>query len=147
MTHPGAQAESGHHPCPWCDNPVPTGAGDCPSCGQPLCPECGAKVGAYWPNCMTCGAKRELVCPKCEAPVKPRDRTCSHCGTSLERGAAAEPPPPAPAPQASPSLPPVGQSVPACSICGRQDETLRLAAFPYVFSVVFLTFRRAFAGL
>ncbi len=34
-----------------------------------------------------------------------------------------------------------------CSVCGRQDETLRVVAYPYVVSVVFMTFRRSFAGL
>jgi len=37
--------------------------------------------------------------------------------------------------------------VPACQKCGRQDETLRVVAFPFVFSVVVITFRRNFAGL
>jgi tetratricopeptide (TPR) repeat protein len=53
-------------------------------------------------------------------------------------------------PQADPTaaelasgLPPV----PACMICGRQDETLRLTAFPYVFSLLIVTYRRAFVGL
>ncbi len=31
----------------------------------------------------------------------------------------------------------------ACRICGRQDATLRLVAYPYVFSLLLLTFRRA----
>jgi tetratricopeptide (TPR) repeat protein len=35
----------------------------------------------------------------------------------------------------------------ACSVCGRQDETLRAVVYPYVFSLVIVTFRRAFAGL
>jgi hypothetical protein len=34
-----------------------------------------------------------------------------------------------------------------CQVCGRQDETLRLVAYPYVFSLVVITFRRAFTGL
>lgn len=37
-------------------------------------------------------------------------------------------------------------STPACSICGRQDETVRSVVFPFVISVVVLTFRRAFSG-
>ena len=36
---------------------------------------------------------------------------------------------------------------PACQKCGRQDETLRLVVFPFVFSLVVITFRRAFTGL
>jgi tetratricopeptide (TPR) repeat protein len=44
-----------------------------------------------------------------------------------------------------PVLPP--NVPPACEICGRQDETLRLVAFPYVISVIVMTFRRNFAGL
>lgn len=37
--------------------------------------------------------------------------------------------------------------VPACQKCGRQDETLRLVSYPFVISVVVITFRRAFAGM
>ena len=44
-----------------------------------------------------------------------------------------------------PVLPP--DAPPACEICGRQDETLRLVALPYVISVIVMTFRRNFAGL
>jgi tetratricopeptide (TPR) repeat protein len=40
-----------------------------------------------------------------------------------------------------------GDSVPACDVCGRQDETLRLAGFPYVFSLLIMTWRRSFAGV
>ena len=40
-----------------------------------------------------------------------------------------------------------GRSAPKCSICGRQDETLRAVSYPYVFSVILLTFRRGFSGL
>ena len=36
---------------------------------------------------------------------------------------------------------------PACQVCGRQDETLRIVVFPYVVSLLFVTFRRAFGGL
>ena len=36
---------------------------------------------------------------------------------------------------------------PACMVCGRQDETLRIVALPYVISLVVVTFRRAFVGL
>ena len=36
---------------------------------------------------------------------------------------------------------------PACEVCGRQDETLRLVAYPYVISLLVVTFRRNFAGL
>ena len=38
-------------------------------------------------------------------------------------------------------------SAPACSVCGRQDETVRAAVFPFVISVIVLTFRRAFSGI
>jgi hypothetical protein len=34
-----------------------------------------------------------------------------------------------------------------CQVCGRQDETLRVVAYPYLFSLIFVTFRRAFFGL
>lgn len=37
--------------------------------------------------------------------------------------------------------------VPACEKCGRQDETLRAVVFPFVFSLVVVTFQRAFSGL
>lgn len=45
-----------------------------------------------------------------------------------------------------PALEPSAQP-PACQKCGRQDETLRFVVYPFVFSVVFLTFRRALTGL
>jgi hypothetical protein len=35
----------------------------------------------------------------------------------------------------------------ACTICGRQDETVRLAVFPYVYSLLVVTFTRGFAGI
>lgn len=38
-------------------------------------------------------------------------------------------------------------SAPACSICGRQDESVRLVSFPYVFSILIMTFRRTFSGV
>ena len=38
-------------------------------------------------------------------------------------------------------------SPPACVVCGRQDETLRLVSYPYAFSLILVTFRRAFSGL
>jgi tetratricopeptide (TPR) repeat protein len=46
-------------------------------------------------------------------------------------------------------LGPTGVDVrlPACSVCGRQDETLRYVSYPYVVSIVVLTFRRSFSGL
>ena len=50
-------------------------------------------------------------------------------------------------PSAPPAPTPHTEEVPACSVCGRQDETLRLVAYPYVFSLAVLTFRRTFAGL
>lgn len=34
----------------------------------------------------------------------------------------------------------------SCSVCGRQDETVRSVIYPFVISVVVLTFRRAFSG-
>ena len=37
--------------------------------------------------------------------------------------------------------------VPACQECGRQDETLRVVAYPFVVSLVLVTFRRNFAGV
>ncbi len=38
-------------------------------------------------------------------------------------------------------------TIPACEVCGRQDETLRLVALPYVVSLVVVTFRRTWTGL
>lgn len=37
--------------------------------------------------------------------------------------------------------------VPACSVCGRQDATLRIVSYPFVVSIIFVTFQRVFAGL
>jgi hypothetical protein len=36
---------------------------------------------------------------------------------------------------------------PRCSICGKQDETVRLVTYPWVFSALVVTFRRAFIGI
>jgi tetratricopeptide (TPR) repeat protein len=36
---------------------------------------------------------------------------------------------------------------PRCEVCGRQDETLRLSAYPYVYSIIVMTFRRGFTGV
>jgi tetratricopeptide (TPR) repeat protein len=37
--------------------------------------------------------------------------------------------------------------VPSCQVCQAQDETLKLVSYPFVFSVIFATFQRAFAGI
>jgi hypothetical protein len=37
--------------------------------------------------------------------------------------------------------------LPSCQSCGRQDETVRLATYPFVFSLVVITFQREFSGL
>jgi len=50
-----------------------------------------------------------------------------------------------PSPTPTNAAPGPGQ-VPACSICGRQDETVRSVAYPYVFSLLVMTFRRSFSG-
>jgi tetratricopeptide (TPR) repeat protein len=42
---------------------------------------------------------------------------------------------------------PLKDAIPACSVCGRQDETLRLISLPFVFSLIVVTFRRAMVGL
>lgn len=39
-----------------------------------------------------------------------------------------------------------GQLPVSCEVCGRRDETVRLVAYPYVFSFVVVTFQRAFGG-
>jgi tetratricopeptide (TPR) repeat protein len=36
---------------------------------------------------------------------------------------------------------------PACQVCGRQDESLRLVILPYVISLLVVTFRRAWVGI
>lgn len=33
-----------------------------------------------------------------------------------------------------------------CDVCGRQDDTVRYVAYPYVFSFIVVTFQRAFSG-
>jgi len=33
-----------------------------------------------------------------------------------------------------------------CDVCGRQDETVRFVVYPYVFSILVVTFQRAFSG-
>jgi len=149
MENHKAQTGGSHSSCPQCGEPVVAGVDECPACGQPLCPECGAAVGEHWPSCMACGARWDLLCPECKAVVKPRHRHCPSCGVSLEADPDEVTPAPPPRPTPPVSAPPAisGQSIPACMVCGRQDETLRLALFPYVFSLVFLTFRRAFGGI
>lgn len=37
--------------------------------------------------------------------------------------------------------------LPSCQVCGRQDETLRAVSYPFIISVIFVTFWRAFSGL
>ncbi len=44
-------------------------------------------------------------------------------------------------------IPTVPVQIPACQKCGRQDETLRLVAYPFVFSLVIVTYRRALRGM
>lgn len=56
------------------------------------------------------------------------------------------PHPEMPVPAATPA-PLVYSGVPACSVCGRQDETLRIVVYPWLVSVVLVSFRRAFVGL
>ena len=41
----------------------------------------------------------------------------------------------------------VPKFAPVCHVCKSQNETLRDVTFPFVFSIVFMTFRRAFAGV
>ena len=38
-------------------------------------------------------------------------------------------------------------SLPSCQICGRQDETLRAVSYPYVISLLVMTFWRSFSGI
>jgi len=37
--------------------------------------------------------------------------------------------------------------LPSCQVCGRQDETLRAVSYPFVISVIVVTFWRAFSGI
>jgi tetratricopeptide (TPR) repeat protein len=46
-----------------------------------------------------------------------------------------------------PITPSLSGEVPACSVCGRQDATLRIVSYPFVVSIIFVTFQRVFAGL
>lgn len=56
-----------------------------------------------------------------------------------------EAPPPAARP--APTAPVFADLPSACSICGRQDETVRAVSYPYVVSVIVMTYRRQFAGV
>lgn len=42
---------------------------------------------------------------------------------------------------------PSAGDAPACQICRRQDETVRIVSYPFVFSFVVVTFRRAYTGI
>ena len=46
----------------------------------------------------------------------------------------------------SSSSPDLSADTPACSVCGRQDETIRSVVYPFVISVIVITFRRALSG-
>lgn len=37
--------------------------------------------------------------------------------------------------------------LPVCEVCGRQDETLRIVSYPFVVSLLVVTFRKSFSGL
>jgi tetratricopeptide (TPR) repeat protein len=37
--------------------------------------------------------------------------------------------------------------VPSCQVCQSQDESLKVISYPFVFSVIFATFQRAFSGV
>lgn len=41
----------------------------------------------------------------------------------------------------------VPEQPPSCIVCGRQDATLRAVTYPFSFSLVVVTFRRAFSGV
>lgn len=43
--------------------------------------------------------------------------------------------------------PPMQTGAPACTVCGKQDETLRIVAYPFVISLIAITFRRTLTGL
>jgi hypothetical protein len=42
---------------------------------------------------------------------------------------------------------PIAENIPSCAVCGRQDETLRAVIYPYVISLILMTFRREFNGV
>jgi tetratricopeptide (TPR) repeat protein len=50
-------------------------------------------------------------------------------------------------PNADPKSALASSGVSACIECGRQDETLRIASYPYVFSLFIATFHRAYQGV
>ncbi len=152
MNTPDTKPTSGF--CPRCGMTVALGMDECPSCQQALCPECGGAVSESTMQCLSCGAEFELLCPNCSTPLQPGDARCERCGASFAaipltgtgQQPAGEVSVPVPQPPVREKLAPPVQ-VPACSICGRQDATLRVVSYPYVFSVVVVTFRRAFSGL
>jgi hypothetical protein len=128
--------------CPRCGVAVTSGTDECPACQQSLCHECGAAVGPHWPSCIACGARWDLLCPECEGVVLPRHKVCPHCGADLD-STQGEGHSPAPQPAEEQALlPAMPASGPACSVCGRQDETLRLVSLPYVVPQAWVTARR-----
>ena len=73
-------------------------------------------------------------CPGCQKKIGISLTKCPYCGQTVG--------------EISPQAASVASGeLPACSVCGRQDETVRLSVFPYVVSVVIMTHRRAFAGV
>jgi tetratricopeptide (TPR) repeat protein len=60
----------------------------------------------------------------------------------METGSNEAPAEQSPAPSSASLLPQF-----KCQVCGRQDETVRVIAFPYVFSFVVATYRRVFSGV
>ena len=56
-------------------------------------------------------------------------------------------PPPIPVPRAGAFTQEYSAEQIACQICKGQDETLRLISYPFVFSLVIITFRRMFHGV
>lgn len=104
------------------------------------CTMCGTPIERGTTQCLSCG---QMHCPNCGSSVRPEEAQCSTCGASLQDVVET-----AAQPDLEPSEPekPV-ELVPACSVCGKQDETVRAVVYPYVFSIIVASFRRNFAGV
>ena len=88
-----------------------------------------------------------MQCPSCRSEARIGGIHCHTCGEPLENIFRQELETPIPTQDI-----PAGNeekiiAVPSCYQCDRQDETLRIVVYPYVVSIVVVTFRRAFGGL
>lgn len=71
----------------------------------------------------------------------------ARAGTKKEAETPAPPPPPPPPYFAPANGKEFSAEQIACQECGAKDETLRLVSYPFVISVIFMTFRRVFQGV